>query len=511
MSKECKNCGSTLPDEASICLQCLTKCNDSESADSIPAPVFDGAGEAARAGAFARLSSLSKKRKAAAIISAAVIILLALLCAYLFAPLDAQTDPAIISTAGGQTAGAGDGGAPKNRFEAIVENTKEALSEGGYGEDGEKPKSKLEAIVDSVKEVVSGDLEGGTTSPGGKPNTTAPSTSGVQTTTKPAGSTDGTSGTTEPETKPSGGDGGSDSGAVLNYADWQYTENGDTITLTKYTGNDANVIIPDNINGIDVGKIEKRAFNGCKNLKTATFKDSEHYHILWVESEAFYDCPNLEKITFSKNTDLGIMPQPALKCPSLSDIEIDHWQYRFEKGALYYYSTKYWYLYGYCEGYEASTYTVPDWVDTVHDATSNLYNNKSLKKIYLSDTCNAPLKQSSCMLEGIYAGDNDGYLDKDGVLFTRFDDFVQLSIYPGGKKDKSFTMPENSRSSFGSLMNSHLETLELPSSALFYSSNGIKNLKASFPNLKTLRVSKEHPQLSEIQSRLSSKLDIVVY
>ncbi|MBQ8135375.1 MAG: leucine-rich repeat protein [Clostridia bacterium] len=69
-----------------------------------------------------------------------------------------------------------------------------------------------------------------------------------------------------------------DSGIVANaatYGDFEYEENDDGgITITKYTDNDKEVVIPSEIDGKSVTSIGWNAFYSCTSLTSVTIPDS---------------------------------------------------------------------------------------------------------------------------------------------------------------------------------------------------------------------------------------------
>ena len=75
-----------------------------------------------------------------------------------------------------------------------------------------------------------------------------------------------------------------------------YNENGEEVRtigyngyiVTKYNGNEENVVVPRIINGLSISKIGERAFAGNKDIISVDFAGSFD-----IESESFADCPNL--------------------------------------------------------------------------------------------------------------------------------------------------------------------------------------------------------------------------
>lgn len=497
MSKKCKNCGAVLPDEANYRLECMTAFDNSikESKDTpIPYRTFKERLLCRLKDLKSNVSSMSKRKKAALFSALAMLFLLAPLSVYLFSPVD---------PVGGVTAdtAAGNGNNSSRqitRVEALLDEVfgTESNPNDLLSENGSAPVSGSGSGNDtSASETVGSGAAAG--------NTEAAAPGNGNSTSTGSGSSSG-----------SGSNGNNSLGSsepVLNYADWEYEMDDDDLIVTKYTGNDTNVLIPDTINGVNIHKIDKYTFKDNSTVETVTFKDSEDYHILWISSSMFYNCSSLKKVTFPENTDIGIFPTFAVKCPNLTDIDVDHWQYKFENGALYYYDTKRWFLYEYCEGNTSSSYTVPDWVTAINNASDNFLNCKYLKKIYLNDKCSGPTPRSNYNLEGIYVGDaNPNVADYDGVLYTKFEDFVQFSIYPAGKKDKSFTLPQDSYSYLRNAKNTYLETLTVPKTAEI-PQNALEHLLDSFPNLKTIKIEKDHPDLSMFQSYLNDKVNIIKY
>ncbi len=86
------------------------------------------------------------------------------------------------------------------------------------------------------------------------------------------------------------------SNAVLTVSisgDFTYTTNGNTITITKYTGAGGAVTIPNSINGIPVISIGTYAFWSCPGLTNVTIPSS----VISIETKAFVGYASLTAIT----------------------------------------------------------------------------------------------------------------------------------------------------------------------------------------------------------------------
>ena len=126
----------------------------------------------------------------------------------------------------------------------------------------------------------------------------------------------------EAESKPSGWDSNwnySYCPVVWGYIDWskvyEYTNNGDSITINKYIGTDTVVEIPSEIDGLPVTSIGYPGFNQITNI---TIPDS----IIYINGSAFNGCPNLEYNEYDNALYLGNNENPYLALIKAKDTSI---------------------------------------------------------------------------------------------------------------------------------------------------------------------------------------------
>ena len=129
-----------------------------------------------------------------------------------------------------------------------------------------------------------------------------------------------------------------DSGQTEDFEYILYTDN--IVEITKYLGNDINLVIPEKINGKDVVSIGNRAFDGCIELVNVTIPGNVNYigieafnrcsnlkaikipdSLIYIGSSAFYGCSSLTEITLPKNIT-EISNRVFQFCTSLTNIEI---------------------------------------------------------------------------------------------------------------------------------------------------------------------------------------------
>ena len=87
--------------------------------------------------------------------------------------------------------------------------------------------------------------------------------------------------------------------AVYISGEWEYTVSENKVTITGYTGNSPQVVIPSKIKGYVVEKIGEEAFRYCSSLESVTIPDT----IKEIESLAFEDCTSLVKVIGGNNLE----------------------------------------------------------------------------------------------------------------------------------------------------------------------------------------------------------------
>ncbi len=95
-----------------------------------------------------------------------------------------------------------------------------------------------------------------------------------------------------------------------------YTTNDNSLTITGYSGNLTDLIIPENINGLPVRAVGTNAFGGMGHLKSVTIPNS----VTRIEDFAF-EATGLEKVILSVNT--ATIGKGAFEfCSDLTDVTI---------------------------------------------------------------------------------------------------------------------------------------------------------------------------------------------
>lgn len=187
-----------------------------------------------------------------------------------------------------------------------------------------------------------------------------------------------------------------------------------TIGISGYTGSEANLIIPDELNGKAVTKIMGGAFSNNQKLESVVIPAG----ITKIDGNPFWSCFNL------------------------SSIKVDDPESNFEfvDGAFFCKEPKR--LITYLTTNEAETYTIPD--GTCELEYYVFYGNQFLKTISIPDSVEAmdmnPFMGCVSLTTIKISPDNPKYAIMDGVMFRKED--KALIAYPSGLGSVSYHIPQ---------------------------------------------------------------------
>jgi hypothetical protein len=184
-------------------------------------------------------------------------------------------------------------------------------------------------------------------------------------------------------------------------AQFDFTTNDNTITITQYTGSGGDVVIPDTINGLPVATIASDAFYQIEDLTSVTMGTN----LTTIGTNAFFNCPNLSSVSFTGSvTNIGA--GPFVDCLSLTVISMTstNSHYIVTNGLLFNRSMTSLIEF---PGGVGGTYTVPANVTNIGEA----FIGNSLTAISAASA-------------------NDYFSSANGVLFDK--NQGALLAYPGG-------------------------------------------------------------------------------
>ncbi|MDM8125501.1 leucine-rich repeat domain-containing protein [Mediterraneibacter glycyrrhizinilyticus] len=111
-----------------------------------------------------------------------------------------------------------------------------------------------------------------------------------------------------------------------------YEINGESVTITGYTGSEENVTIPSEIDGKPVTAIGERAFSHNNTLTSVAIPDS----VTSIGVKAFYNCKSLGSVTFAGGSQLASIGEEAFYGTELlTSIEIPDGVTGIGKSAFY--------------------------------------------------------------------------------------------------------------------------------------------------------------------------------
>lgn len=104
---------------------------------------------------------------------------------------------------------------------------------------------------------------------------------------------------------------------IQETADFEYTIEDGRALITKYTGNDADVVIPDTVDGVPVTEISYYAFEAKYDVRSVKVPET----VTLIGECAFMDCSSLEEINIPEAVT-GIDRGAFVACTSLKEVTI---------------------------------------------------------------------------------------------------------------------------------------------------------------------------------------------
>ena len=162
--------------------------------------------------------------------------------------------------------------------------------------------------------------------------------------------------------------------------EYEINEDGTTITITKYTGTEAELSIPNKIDEYEVTKIGDSAFSGCSKLTGITIPNS----IKEISGSAFSGCIRLININIPSSVT-NIASTAFNNCNSLEKIEVEEGNsnYSSTEDGILFNKTK-TELIKYPANKEGEGYTIPETVTTIK--TSAFAGNDNLTSVHLPES-----------------------------------------------------------------------------------------------------------------------------
>lgn len=241
---------------------------------------------------------------------------------------------------------------------------------------------------------------------------------------------------------------------AATYGDWEYTlENDYTCTITKYKGSAKNVTVPATIYGNKVARLN-RTFEMNKNIESVTISSG----IKEIGQYCFYECSNLKRVSVP-NTVTTIEYVSFHNCVNIESIVIPGSCKKIElmafsgckkmKTATINEGLKYIGEHSF-EGCESIiSLSIPNSVEEIDSlaftgctSLKSIAIGSGLKEIVDYNGAFMPWNgyKGTSALESITVNANNKYFSSEnGILYNK--NKTELYLYPQGKKDKSYVMP----------------------------------------------------------------------
>lgn len=231
------------------------------------------------------------------------------------------------------------------------------------------------------------------------------------------------------------------------YNDWIYTVLDDEVMITSYFGDDANVVIPDTIEGYPVTIIGEQALHDNLTMETLVIGNN----VTTIGEMAFIFCENLTTVTIPDSV-VTIEEYAFWRCRSLTTIHVsDNVSYigaNILKDTAYYNDPNNW-VDGalYMGNHLVYTENTPDHLK-IRSGTRSIADGALMNGFF--DILTIPASVTSipedtlddCFVEKfIVDAENTVYSSSDGVLYDK--NKTTLLRYPVGSQATTFTLPDS--------------------------------------------------------------------
>ena len=218
-------------------------------------------------------------------------------------------------------------------------------------------------------------------------------------------------------------------------AQYQYTTNNNTITITGYTGSGGAVSIPNTINGLPVTSIGASAFDNCTSLTSVTIPAS----VTYIAYLAFYGCSSLTSVTIGSGVT-DIVGVAFGGCTNLRAFVVDPNNLAYSSVGAVLFDKSQTTLIEYPG--VAGSYTIPNSVTSIADDAFEYCYNLTSVTIPTSVTNIGVFAFGDCNSLSAITVDpgNSVYSNISGVLFDKSQ--TTLIEYPGGQSG-SYTVPSS--------------------------------------------------------------------
>ena len=298
------------------------------------------------------------------------------------------------------------------------------------------------------------------------------------------------------------------------FGDYRYSVNDDdTITIEAYTGNSAELTLPDKIEGKSVQVIGNNAFYGNLNVKKISIPNG----VTVLGESAFANCTELTEVVLPETLN-KIDNATFFGCTQLTDISLPDNITSIGNGAFYYceslknivfpanLTTTGEYVFGYCRNLETVTFN--DKLTSVNHQTfigcgelTTVKLNDNIKTIGRKAFLNCISLSNMILPESLEKVHDHAFDSCYELVINRFDgSYIGKNAFASCQV-RSIRLSENlSYIGFGAFMNCEINSMYIPSTD-FEMESGVFN----YANIKAFTVSSDNPYYTVKDGVLYSK------